>query len=242
MTKRILLILAAAATLGAQSVVTTAAPATPETPRQQKVFVLKYADASHVANVLSVFGYGIRDDRNLHVVAVSAPAPAMAAIEDAIKRLDVPAAAPSDIDLVAYMIVASAQASPGSELPANLQPVADEMRKIFPYKSFHLLDSILLRVEPGNRADARGIVMMPNCNACEREYDFSVNLNSVTDDAKERLIRLDNLELDLHLGGDRTAKIRTDIAAPEGQRVVVGKSNIGPDQALVLVMTAKTTE
>jgi hypothetical protein len=36
--------------------------------------------------------------------------------------------------------------------------------------------------------------------------------------------------------------IRTEISVREGQRVVVGKSNMGPDQALILVVTAKVTE
>jgi len=42
--------------------------------------MLKYADARHVADVLGIFGYGIRADRDLHVVAVSAPVEAMAAV------------------------------------------------------------------------------------------------------------------------------------------------------------------
>jgi hypothetical protein len=66
-----------------------------------------------------VFGYGIKADRDMHVVAVSAPAEAMSAIEDAIKRLDVPAAAPKDIDLIVYLVVASEQPSAGGTLPPN---------------------------------------------------------------------------------------------------------------------------
>ena len=202
--KQMLLGLALAGALAAQTAAPPPAP--PELPRQQRVFMLKYADADHVASVLSVFGYGIRSDRNLHVVAVSAPAEAMSAIEDAIKRLDVPTAAPKDIDLVVYMIVASEQAS-ATELPAELQPVAGQMKKIFPYKSFLLLDSILLRTQPGNRASTNGIVVLPNdSRGGERPYSFGVNPTSVTDDANGRLIRLDNLELSLHLPDDRDGR------------------------------------
>src|SRR5580700_1270364 len=106
--KRILFSLAVAGALAAQNTAVVPPPAqAPELPRQQRIFMLKYADARHVADVLGVFGYGIRADRDLHVVAVSAPAEAMSAIEDAIKRLDLPAAAPKDIDLVVDMILAS---------------------------------------------------------------------------------------------------------------------------------------
>ena len=235
--KRILFGLAMAGALAAQAVVTSPPAQPPEPPRQQRVFMLKYADASHVADVLRVFGYGFQADRDMHVVAVSAPAEAMAAVEDAIKRLDVPAAAPKDIDLVVYMIVASEQPSADGNLPSELQPVADEVKKIFSYKSFRLLDSILLRTQPGNRATADGVI-----GESKTTYRFEVKPSAVTEDPQGRLIRLDNLNLTLRLPGDREAGIRTEITVREGQRAVVGKSNIGLGQSLILVVTAKVTE
>jgi len=241
--KRIVFGVALAGMLAAQ----TAAPPPPAQPapppRQQRVFMLKYADARNVAGVLDVFGYGIKADREMHVVAVSAPADAMSAIEDAVKRLDVPAAAPKDIDLIVYMIAASEQSSAGNSLPPELQPVADQLKKIFSYKSFHLLDSVLLRTQPGNRAEAHGVFVLPNyTNGGERPYSFSVYPNSVTEDGTGRLIRLDQLQLTLHMPGDHEASFRTEVAVREGQHVVVGKSNMGTDQALILVVAAKVAE
>jgi hypothetical protein len=239
--KRILLGLSVAGQLAAQ----TAAVAPPlaqtlQPPRQQRVFMLKYADARNVAIVLDVFGYGIKADRDLHVVAVSAPAEAMSAIEDAIKRLDVPAAAPKDINLIVYLMVASEQASASAALPPELQPVADELKKIFSYKGFRMLDSILLRTQPGNHAVADGVIAPTG--ESKTPYSFSVQPSAVTEDPQGRLIRLDNLRLDIHLPGDHRAGIQTEITVREGQRVVVGKSNIGTDQSLILVVTAKVAE
>ncbi|HLY19792.1 MAG TPA: secretin N-terminal domain-containing protein [Bryobacteraceae bacterium] len=213
----------------------------PEPPHQQRVFLLKYADARNIANVLGVFGYGIKADRDLHVVAVSAPAEVMTAIDEAVKRLDVPAAAPKDVDLVVYMVVASDQPSAGSGLPSELQAVGDELKKIFAYKSFRLLDSVVLRTQPGNRAEANGVVVVPN-NVGERPYHFSVIPSAVTDDLKGRLIRLDQLHMNVSLPGSHEVGIQTEITLREGQQVVVGKSNMGTDQALVLVVTAKVVE
>jgi len=238
---RIIFGLAVAGALAAQTAATPPPPAqTLEPPHQQRVFLLKYADARHVADVLSVFGYGIRADRDMHVVAVSAPAAAMSAVEDAIKRLDVPAAAPKDIDLVVYLVVASEQPSPGASLPPELQAVGDELKKIFPYKGFRLLDTILLRTQPGNHAVADGIIA-PNGES-KTLYSFDVQPSAVTEDPKGRLIRLDNLRLEMHPPGGGQTGIRTEITVREGQRVVVGKSNMGTDQALILVVTAKVTE
>src|ERR1035441_10279577 len=79
--KRIIFSLAMAGALAAQTASTlTAVPPraqAPEPPHQQRVFMLKYADARNVASVLAVFGYGIKADRDMHVVAVSAPAEAL---------------------------------------------------------------------------------------------------------------------------------------------------------------------
>jgi hypothetical protein len=202
--------------------------------------MLKYADARHVADVLGVFGYGIRADRDLHVVAVSAPVEAMAAVEDAIKRLDVSAAAPKDVDLIVYLVVASEQPSAGVGLPPELQPVADELKRVFSYKGFRLLDSILLRTQPGNMANAHGTIKS-NEETRTMSYTFSVTPSAVTEDPAGRLIRLDNLSLSVE-GGDHNAGIHTEITVREGQRVVVGKSNIGTGGSLILVVTAKLTE
>jgi len=236
--KQILFGLALAGALAAQTAVVPPPAQAPEPPRQQRVFMLKYADARHVADVLAVFGYGIRADRDMHVVAVSAPAEAMSAIEDAVKRLDVPAAAPKDIDLIVYLVVASEQPSAGASLPPELQPVADELRKIFAYKGFRLLDSILLRTQPGNRAVANGVIGTTG----RTTYSFTVQPSDVTEDPKGRLIRLDNLKLNMRVPGGDDAGILTEITVREGQKVVVGKSNMGADQSLILVVTAKVTE
>jgi hypothetical protein len=237
--KRILSGLALAGVLAAQTNVPPPAPP-PELPNQQRVFMLKYADARHVADVLAVFGYGIRADRDMHVVAVSAPAAAMSAIENAVQRLDVPAAAPKDIDLVVYMVVASELPSAGAALPSELQPVADELKKIFSFKSFRLLDSILLRTQPGNRARTSGVIALATDS--KATYSFEVQPTAVTEDPQGRLIRLSDLTLNISLPGDRHAGFQTEITVREGQRVVVGKSNISADQSLILVVTAKVTE
>lgn len=237
--KNILLGLAAVAALAAQDVAVMSPPAEthrPEPPQLRRVFVLKYADPPAVSNALTVFGYSITANRDLHIVAVTAPAEGIAAIEDAIKRLDVPAAAPKDVDLTVYMIVASEQASGDASLPSELQPVANQLKKIFAYKSFHVLDSILLRTQPGNRAVASGT--LPEGHTT---YSFEVRPSNVTDDPQGRLIRLDNLRLGIN-GINVNAGIQTEITVREGQRVVVGKSNMGAGGSLILVVTAKVTD
>jgi hypothetical protein len=218
------------------------ADAKPEPRYDQRIFQLKYADPRAVSDVLSVFGYSIRANRDLHVVSVSAPAGAMAAVEDAIRRLDVPAAAPKDIDLTVYLVVASSQNTGSSELPGNLKPVADQLKGILSYKNFRVLDSVYLRTQPGSNAHTKGLVVETG-GAQRIPYELNVRPSSVTEDPNGHLIRLEQLNLTLQLPGNATAGVNTEITVREGQTVVVGKSNMGsPDQALILVVTAKVAE
>ena len=212
-------------------------------PNEKRIFQAKYADVRDLANVLNVFGYHMEANRDLHVLAVSAPHDVMAAIEDAIHRLDVPAAAPKDVDLIVYLVLASQQADGSGGIPTELQPVANELKGVLSFKSFRMLDTILLRTQPGNKATASGVIAGARADTPKTQYDFTVRPSTVTEDPKGRLIRLDSLTLNLHLPGGLAAGIYTEITVREGQKVVVGKSNMGgADQALILVITAKVTE
>jgi len=242
--KRILFVVFVGAAAGVLSAQTAAPPAeTPKpAPYQQRVFQVKYANVGDLAGVLGVFGYGIKFNRDLHVLAVSAPSDVMSAIEDAVKRLDVPTAAPKDINLTAYLLLASERADV-NDVPAELQPVTKELKGIFAYKSFHMLDTILVRTQPGNAAHAKGVIGGTGADASKTPYEFIVRPSAVTEDPGGRLIRLDTLSLSLRVPGGMDAGINTEITVREGQKVVVGKSNMGaPDQALILVVTAKVTE
>jgi hypothetical protein len=234
--------LLAGLTIAGVLVAQTPAPAEtapPAPPSEKRIFPVRYADVGALAHVLSVFGYHIEPDRGLHVLAVSAPHDAMTAIEDAVKQLDVPAAAPRDVDLIVYLILASQQAAGPGGIPPDLQPIANELQGLFSFKGFRTLDTILLRTKPGNTASANGVTG----EADKTQYGFTVRPSAVTEDAKGRLIRLDDLKLNLTASGGMQAGINTEITVREGQKVVVGKSNIGGiDQALILVVTAKLTE
>jgi Bacterial type II/III secretion system short domain len=234
--KGILIGLALAGLLGAQEASTEQKPAA----RQTRVFQVKYADVRDLEHVLDIFGYGMKANPDLHVLAVSAPPDAMNAIEDAIKRLDVPTASPKDIDLTAYLVVASEQPDGSAPLPPDLQAVTRELKGIFAYKSFHLLDTVLLRTQTGNSAHTKGVIAGGLAENPKTPYEFTVRPTLVTEDPAGRLIRLDLLNLELFLSGGGRAGINTEISVREGQKVVVGKSNMGsPGQALILVVTAK---
>src|ERR1039458_10282888 len=76
----------------------------PKQPQVQKLFVLKYADPNQISNIIKVFTENVTPNAAMHAVAVSATANAMAAIEDAIKRLYLNDTAPPEIYPLALLV------------------------------------------------------------------------------------------------------------------------------------------
>ena len=63
----------------------------------------------------------------------------MAAVEEAIKNLDVPAPPAKSIDLTAYLLVASRKSTEGANLPSELQEVVKQLKGVLNYQGFRLL-------------------------------------------------------------------------------------------------------
>jgi hypothetical protein len=185
------------------------------------------------------------------VLAVRAPKEVLDAIEDAIKRLDVPPPPAKNIELSVYLLIASIQDNAENKLPAELEPVVKQLKSMFSYRGFRLLDTLLMRQReqqwPGPPSYVRGSVASPNSEIRQSvPYVFSVMSLHVGSEDTARLIRINGLDLNLKLpynSGMQEVGVHTDVDIREGQKVVVGKANIGnADNALILVLSAKIIE
>jgi hypothetical protein len=201
-----------------------------------KMFQVKYADVKQLRDVLSVFGGYINADAHLKVLAVRAPERILTTIEESIKLLDVPPVPARNIELTVHLLIASSQAA-ASGLPAELDPAIKQLKAIFNYKGYRLLETLLIRTREDQSADLSGNVT--SIDAHEPDvYTFHINSARITTDGKDHVFHINNLQLRI-----RHAGITTDIDVREGQKVVVGKANIdNSDNALILVLTAKVVD
>jgi len=126
--------------------------------RESRVLRLKYADPQEVFNLLFVFPVTARADRELKAIAVTGTPEAVATYEEAVKRLDVPAPTPKNIELTAYILEASPQADPAWAVPAELQSVAKQLKTVFSFQGLRLLDTLALRTREGTPASASGVL------------------------------------------------------------------------------------
>jgi hypothetical protein len=242
--KQLLLMMAVAISGWAQQA------ATPEPPKPvQKLIELKYANPEYIARLLNGPGVNVNYSASMHAVLVRGNPDAVASLEEMIRKLDV---APPNVELTVYLVSGTAQATQ-DELPKDLTPVAKQLHGVFAYKSYRLVESFILRSralnDGANNASLSTNGTLPGTRAL---YDFRVRAASVTG-GTPRAVRLEGMSLTMRTPTSNvdkdgrpvynTTAINTDLDIGDGQKVVVGKSNLfGTDDALVLVVTAKIVE
>jgi hypothetical protein len=214
-----------------------------------RVFEIKYANDRQIAALraaLSIFpddiGYG-----GGRFLTVRAPKEIMPAIEDAIKRLDVPSLSKA-AELTAFVLMASNDASTSGPVVPQLQPVINQLKSVLAYKSFQLLDTLIARGTDGRQIDLQGVIMVPGSPA-STTYQLRCMLNINMTDEKNPVLQISGLRFTMRVpeapAGNavqvqqfRDLQISTDLDVPAGKQVVVGKTTFN-DKAFILVLSAK---
>ncbi len=225
-------------------------------PPVQKVVTIKNGNRNGILHTLQELaptnGMVISTSDNDHVI-LSGPKDAVAGFEEIVKQLDVPAPVKKDVETTVYMIVASADAVDAAPLAAELDPVVKQLKTIFNYKGFRLLESFVLRSRDGEQGETNGflppIENLPPGNKIS--YHFNYSKVSIDGGDSARVARFDRLRLNVRVpiatsSGTTTidASIATDVDVPEGKKVVVGKTSAmeGLGSALILVISAKVVD
>jgi hypothetical protein len=217
-------------------------------PEEQvkKLIRLHYAEPSSVQNMLMSYGVGLRADNQMKAIAISGRAADVAACEAAIKLLDV---APKNIELVVYFVVGSDQPNlTGTAVPTDVRDVITQLKNVFTFKDYRMLDTLTVRTRTGTQAETSGIL---DASGSPRLSVFSIRNSTVSEDGAS--IRIDRLHAGLRIPVPRAGTdpksdymntgIDQDIDVKEGQKVVVGRSSLqGPEKALFLILTAKVIQ
>src|SRR5438477_1656357 len=175
----------------------------------------------------------------------------IAAIDEAIKRLDKPEAARPDIELRMHVLLASNQPTTLSQYPADLKDAIAELQKTLNYKEYYLMTSIVQRTrdsrgERGDYMQGKGSaeISWPSSTApggtVRRITTYMFDASSITLTAGPSgayEIQLGRFDFSLSVPGSE-AKIHSDVKIREGEKVIVGTAGFN-DTALILVMTAR---
>lgn len=220
-----------------------------DTPITQRIFDVKYGNVRKITEIMRVFPVrGILYDESLRTISVSASADIMKAIEETIKRYDVPSASPN-LEFTIYLLNASTDAAKKDDFPAALEPAVAQLRANFNYKSFQTIETMILRCRDGQGAEASSA---SGTGMDGQPVIYQAKMQSAQL-LPEKLVRINGLRVGARIpyrsaGGDKIAYqyaetgVNTDIDVKLGQKVVVGKSS-GPNiPAMLIVLTARQVE
>ncbi|MBP7618354.1 MAG: hypothetical protein KA743_07555 [Geothrix sp.] len=259
-----------ASTLGAQTPTVTPAPQVKDSEpdlatlraMKSKVFVVQHRDPYHLVMSLELLGSGVKGARmnwskreELNTITVRDFPENLAAIEEALKRLDVPAAAQktTDVELTLHVLFASKGPVQEAELPPELLEVVKQLKGTLAYRGYALAASFVQRVQvldnarsetgglghvlPGalGTPDAKGTSRMKlEWRAQGLKLDGRGDGPAVLDVASFRL----DLEEATPTHSGTLAKFNTPLSLREGERVVVGTSVV-KDHGVVVVLTIR---
>ena len=198
----------------------------------QKVFILKHVHVNDLSRVLSVFPAEISgmERNNTWVLSVSAAPAVVAAIEETIKRLDVPPAPMKSVEITAYLLECAPAGEAGT-VAQDLQGVVVQLKKTFGYSGCGLGRTLFTRGANESRFAAEF-----NERAAGR---YELNGRVQMDSSEPPVVRLSGLELVTWFASARS-RIGGDVELRDGQKVVLGRLGVtesGKD--LIVVMTAK---
>ena len=140
------------------------APAAPKEPEyvttrdfKSKVFIVRHRSGYQVRDALRLLGSGFKgaqiessDRDGLVTLSVRDFPENLASIEEALKRLDVPAASGKEVEFHIHVLFASKVQGPNEELPEELKEVLGTLKSTLQYKSYTLATSFVQRAAPSS--------------------------------------------------------------------------------------------
>lgn len=217
-----------------------------------KVFDVKYRDPNSLVTALRPLGSGFKGatisySEEFKTLSVRDFPENIAAIEEALKRLDTPQPPQSDVELRVHVLIASNVEGVVSVFPADLGDVVKQLQATLSYKNYSNIATVVQRVKAGSRnIGVHGFAEVPAAIlGTERgqtsSYDFRARSMSLASESSTiYTVRLEEAGFTFRGGpqnpGD--ADIRTDLSLRNGEKVVVGTATLG-NKGLILVLSAK---
>lgn len=229
---------------------------------KSKVFEIKHRSPIWLSASLSLLGSGVRgaqinstDRDGLNTITVRDFPENLAAIEEAIKRLDVASASTktADVELHVQVLFASKQFAAEDSAPEELQPVIKSLKGALAYRGYTLAASFVQRWDTSSMRSIQGKGQIEGSilnlgttkepSLLHVEWEASPGFGAeqrMNSSSSLQIPKFQLLVAEERAGGRTTnlAKIETSVNLKEGEHVVVGTSVI-KDRGLVVILTAK---
>ena len=221
-----------------------------------RIFEVKYRDPSGLLQVIRPLGSGFKGatvtvDREFKTLTVRDFPENIAAMEEAIKRLDTPQPSRPDIEFSVHVLIASNSAGGSEDYPAELGDVVKQLKATLKYKSYTLMTSGIHRAKEGPAGVGNSGVAESNLFSSVPTppnpifYEYSLESISIDSAGGAPTVQVGNLHFNmrvpLNLGPSvqyQNIGFRSPVGLRQGEKVVVGSTTMG-DKGLVVVVSAK---
>jgi hypothetical protein len=206
---------------------------------------LAYIDAIELESVLMLLEVDFVVQPTSNTIVLRGQDEYLTSALRAIEALDRPS---PNIEMTMYVVAALKEERETQPIPEQLEPVLAQLRGVFGYRGFELLDEVSLNVLAGRSGLVEGgVSLRPNPNTIDRttytiQFDSARVTPGDTEDASWG-IWLDDLNFAINgVNGHRHGRIRTEVIIREGQTAVIGRSTPeGIIDNLVLIVEAQIT-
>jgi len=231
---------------------------------RSRVFEMKHRDPDSLHGVLRALGSGFKGatmspNREFKTLTVRDFPENIAAIEEAIKRLDNPENPQSDIELRIHILTGSNTEAPTNQYPSELNEVIKQLQATLNYKNYSLLTSIVQRAKEGTsgvRSSGTMNTQLPSeVASLDSGTKYSLEINSLSLDATPsgvQTVQIGTLNFNVtfpivtklaepnslpHIQYENGG-IRTAVSVRDGERVVIGTASL-KDKGLIVVLSAR---
>jgi len=221
-----------------------------------RMFEIKYLDPIALARTVSALGSGFKGatvstNPGFRMLTVRDFPENIAAMEEAIKRLDIPEAPRPDIEFHIHILIASDAGTGSDEVPAELNDAIRQMKATLKYKSYGLMTSSILRTKEGlGRVENSGVAQS-NLFSVEKPqgnpifYNYTIQQPPL-DSRAPATIQISEFRFSMRfpvtLGVSNiqyeNVGFFTPVSFREGEKIIVGTTTVG-DKGLVVVLSAK---
>jgi len=222
---------------------------------RNKVFSIQNREPRTIASAVKLLGSGFKGadlsvNEELRTITVRDFPENIAAIEEAIKRLDQPAAQAPDVEMKISVLIGSKTPLAGAAVPEDLAPVVKQLESTLRYAHYGLMTTTVHRTKTGNGIEGSGVAeptLLGMTAAQSRPIFYSYRLRGITfNTSSERSnVAIDNFNFSMRVPLDvgngsiqyQSVGFETPVAVREGEKVVIGTTTMR-DKALIVVLTA----
>lgn len=220
---------------------------------KNRVFTLENREAGTIAAAVKLLGSGFRGaglnvNEQLRTITVRDFPENIAAIDEAIKRLDRPAIAP-DVELNIAVLIGSKTPLPGASVPEELSGVVKQLQTTLKHPHYGLMTTTMHRTKTGNGIEGSGVAeatLLGMTADQGRPIIYNYKLRGITHGTGEQsMIDIGNFQfgmrIPLDLGGGsvqyQAVGFETPVSVRQREKVVIGTTTMR-DKVLIVVVTA----